>query len=52
MVPRLIEPGASIHGTMDQGKTTLLRTAVEGVPDVMHLLLDEGARIDATSNLG
>lgn len=52
MVPRLIEPGASIHGTMDQGKTTLHCTVVEGVPDVMHLLLDKGARIDAASKLG
>lgn len=38
---RLLEAGARIDSTTDEGETALHRAAVEGAPDVIDLLLDK-----------
>lgn len=52
VIRRLLEAGANIDSTTDEGETALHRAAAEGAPDLIDLMLDKGASINAISNSG
>ncbi len=52
MVKAFLDKGANIEVKNDAGATPLIFASVKGHPDVVKLLLERGANVNARTNTG